>query len=152
MISFTFADAVLGDIFGFAAIILTAASAAFMVFRGKIIKKFKNLSMVRTIHVGISAAAGLFLILHVAYYISYPFNLGILLGYIAFGTSIVVWLTGTGFLEKVKDSLLFHSSLSIGFVSLVLIHAASTGVNIPLLISVPMILATIGVLVWNIAY
>jgi hypothetical protein len=148
----TFANAVLGDLFGFAAIILTAVSAIFMFFRGKIVRRIKNLSLIRTIHIVISALAGLFLVLHVAYYITYPVNVGIYVGYVAFGTSLVVWLTGTGFLEKVKDSLLFHGSLSIGFVSLVLIHAASSGVNIPFVVSVPMILATIGILVANIGY
>jgi hypothetical protein len=141
-----------GDLFGFAAVVLAGLSAFFMVIRGKLLKLTKNLGAIRALHVVVSALAGIFIILHVAYFFSYPISAGVLLGYAAFAVSLVVWLTGTAFLEKVRDSLVFHSSFSIVFVSLALIHAAASSVNIPSLFSDVMIAGSVIVLVANAAY
>lgn len=140
----------LGDLFGFVAILLIIVTALFMVFRGKILKLTRNLVAIRGIHIAISTGAGLFLILHVLYYISWGLTTGILVGYAAFVTSIVVWVTGMAFFEKVRDSLLFHSALAIGLISLVLIHAASTSGNIPIIFSEIMIITTIAILLANV--
>ena len=66
--------------------------------------------------------------------------------------SIVVWMTGVAFLEKVRDSLLFHSSLSIVFISLALIHAASANYNMLPVISELLIVATLLVIISNVWY
>lgn len=97
----------LGDVFGFVALILIALTAIFMVIRGKLLKLTKKISLIRNIHVAIAAGAGLFLVLHVLYYISWPVTTGIIIGYAAFATSIAVWMSGSAFLERMKDSLFF---------------------------------------------
>ena len=141
-----------GNMFGFLAVAFIAASALFMFLRGKILKLTRNLQLIRSIHIAISALAGVFLLLHVLYFISYPLNYGIILGYASFAIAIVVWLTGSAFLEKIRGSLFFHSSLSIVVVSLALMHAASTGINLPLIFSELVLGTTVVVVISNMAY
>jgi len=140
------------DLSGFAAIVLAGISSAFMVLRGRILKITKNLNAIRSTHIAVSALAGVFIVIHVSFYITWPINFGILLGYATFAMAIVVWLTGTAFLERIRDSLLFHSSFSIVFLGLALIHATSSGVNIPQDLSVLILIASVGVLVVNAVY
>jgi hypothetical protein len=142
----------LGDIFGFLAVGFVGISAVFMSMRGKIVKRLKNIALVRYIHIAISLCAGVFLVFHIAYFYSWPLSIGILFGYGTFLVAIIVWLTGTAFLEKLRGSLQFHGSLSIVLVSLALIHAASTGVNFPLAYSVAAIVGTVGVAMANMLY
>lgn len=142
----------IGDIFGFVAVIFTGVSAFLMVARSKILKMTKNLHAIRVVHIAISFLAGLFMLLHISYYLNYPLNTGIILGYATVGVSLIVWLTGSAFLERVKDSLLFHGSLSILLISLALIHAASSAANFPVLFSEIMVFAAVGVLLANIGY
>jgi hypothetical protein len=142
----------LADLSGFVALVLAGISSAFMVLRGRILKITKNLSAIRSTHIAISAFAGIFIVIHVSFYIKWPINFGIVLGYATFAVAIVVWLTGTAFLERVRDSLLFHSSLSIVFIGLALIHAAQAGVNIPQDLSELILVGSIGVLLVNAGY
>ena len=142
----------LSDLFGFAGVILAGISSVLMVFRGKILKLTKNLSAVRSIHVATSALAGVCIVIHVSFYITMPLNFGVLLGYFAFGMAVAVWLTGTAFLERVRDSFLFHSSFSTAFISLALLHAASSSTNFPVLLSDLILLSATIVLLINIGY
>ncbi len=146
------APTTIGDVFGFLALALGGTSAFFMMMRAKLVKLTKRLSGVRAAHVIVSASAGVFLILHIAYFYSWPITTGVLLGYGAFAMSIVVWMTGVAFLEKVRDSLLYHSSFSIVFISLALIHAASANYNMLPIISELLIVATLFVIVSNVWY
>ena len=98
-------------------------SSVLMVFRGKILKITKNLAAVRSLHVATWALTGVCIVIHVSFYIMMPLSFGIFLGYFAFGMAVVVWLTGTAFLERVRDSFLFHSSFSTAFIALALLHA-----------------------------
>ena len=66
--------------------------------------------------------------------------------------SIVVWMTGVAFLEKVRDSLLFHSSFSVVFVSLALMHAASANYNMLPIVSELLLVATLIVIISNVWY
>lgn len=138
--------------FGFIAVSLIAVSALFMLLRGQLLKITRNLPLIRSAHIAISTLAGLFLLLHVIYFVSYPFNAGILLGYASFSLALVVWLTGTAFLEKVRGSLFFHGTLSVVVISLALLHAASTGINLPLVFTELAIGATVIVVVSNMAH
>ena len=144
--------ATIGDISGFAGIIFTGLSAFMMVARSKLLKVTKNIKLIRSVHIAISSVAGLFMLVHISYYISYPMSTGIFLGYVAIGIAVAVWLTGSAFLERVKDSLLFHGSLSLVFLTLVLIHAASSAINFPVLFSEILVIGTLGVLFANIGY
>ncbi len=134
------------------AVIFTGISAFFMVARSKLLKITKNLQAIRVAHIAISFLAGLFMLLHISYYLNYPLNTGIILGYATVGVSVIVWLTGSAFLERVKDSLLFHGSLSIVLISLALIHAASSAANFPAFFSIVLVFAAVGVLLANIGY
>ena len=140
------------NIFGFLAVALIATSALFMLLRGRILKITRNLQLIRVTHIAISTFAGVFLLLHVAYFISYPITNGVILGYASFATALVVWLTGSAFLEKMRGSLFFHSTLSIVLLSLALMHAATTGINLPLLFSELVLGTTVVVVLTNVVY
>lgn len=147
-----FLTAGLGNIFGFLAVLFIATSALFMLLRGEILKHTKDLQLVRSAHIGISALAGVFLMLHVGDFIWYPLSTGLIFGYVAFGTAVVVWTTGSAFLEKVRGSLLFHGSLSLVVVSLALIHAASLGYNLAPIFSGLVLVTTMVVVVVNLIH
>jgi hypothetical protein len=121
----------LGDIFGLLAIALISATAVLMLMRKRILKRFKNLELLRRVHIGVASLGGLFLVLHVAYFVSYPLSLEIFLGYLSATLALVVWLTGTAFLERFRDSLYFHGTLSLSAISLMVIHSAAAGLNFP---------------------
>ena len=121
----------LGDVFGLLALALISATAVLMLLRRRILKRFKNLDLMRRVHVGVASLGGLFLVLHVAYFVTWPLNIEILLGYISATLALVVWLTGTAFLERFRDSLYFHGTLSLSAVSLMVIHSAAAGLNVP---------------------
>ncbi len=121
----------LGDVFGLVALALMGATAVLMLLRRRILRRFKNLELIRRAHIAIAALAGLFLVLHVAYFITWPVNLEIFLGYASAAIALVVWVTGTAFLERFRDSLYFHGTLSLSGISLMVIHSASAGLNVP---------------------
>jgi hypothetical protein len=125
----------LGDVFGLLALVLIGATAVLMLVRKRILKRFKNLDLMRRVHIATAGLGGLFLILHVSYFISYPLNLEILLGYVSASLALVVWLTGTAFLERFRDSLYFHGTLSLSAISLMVIHSAAAGINVPFAIA-----------------
>jgi len=121
----------LGDVFGLLALALISATAVLMLLRKRILKRFKNLDLMRRAHIVVAALGGLFLVLHVAYFITWPVNAEILLGYVSATLALVVWLTGTAFLERFRDSLYFHGTLSLSAISLMVIHSAAAGLNVP---------------------
>lgn len=122
---------IFGDVMGFLALAFIGATALLMFVRAKLLKAVGNLSVYRLVHIVIAALAGAFIVIHAAIFISYPFNVGILLGYASFALAAVVWVTGAAFLEKVRDSLFFHGPLSLGLGGLILIHAATEGLTLP---------------------
>jgi hypothetical protein len=132
----------LGDIFGLIALALIGATALLMLLRRRILKRLKNLELIRRTHIAISALAGLFLVLHVAYFITYPINLEILLGYLSAVLALVVWVTGTAFLERFRDSLYFHGTLSLSGISLMVIHSAAAGLNVPFILAEMVLVGT----------
>jgi intracellular septation protein A len=121
----------LGDIFGLLALALISATAVLMLLRKMILKRFRNLELLRRLHIAVAGLGGLFLILHVAYFITWPVTVEILLGYVSASLALVVWLTGTAFLERFRDSLYFHGTLSLSAISLMVIHSAAAGLNVP---------------------
>lgn len=120
-----------GDLYGFAALFLIALAAALMLLRSKLLKVTKNIALIRGSHLVISTLAGLFLALHISSLFLPPVSTGIMLGYGAVAISGIAWLTGTAFLEKVKDSLFFHGVLSSVLIPLSMLHAATASANIP---------------------
>lgn len=121
----------MGDIFGFAALFLIAITAAMMLLRSRLLKMTKNIGLIRSFHLVFATLAGLFLALHISSLYLPPVSTGVTLGYVAVIASVVAWLTGTAFLQKVKDSLFFHGVLSSILIPLSLMHAATASTNIP---------------------
>ena len=131
----------IGDATGFLALILIGISSIFMLLRSKLLKVTKNIAAIRGTHVAISALAGVFLIVHILYLFTPPISVSMDLGYVSVAVAVAVWLTGTAFLERLRDSLFFHGTLSSILIGLVMVHAATSSVNIPLYL-VELILAT----------
>ncbi|MDA4124763.1 MAG: hypothetical protein OK438_04840 [Thaumarchaeota archaeon] len=122
---------VTGDIFGYFALAFVVFTACFMLVRRRLLKYTKNLGLLRKVHVYAATAAGLFIILHVAYFYNYPITDAILLGYGSAALAVFVWITGTAFLERFRDSLFFHGTMSLATIALIVVHSAGAGVNIP---------------------
>jgi hypothetical protein len=40
-------------------------------------------------------------------------------------------VTGTAFLERLRDSLFYHGTMSLSTIGLMVVHSAGAGVNIP---------------------
>ena len=139
----------LGDIFGLLALALISATAVLMLLRRRILKRFKNLDLIRRIHIAVAGLGGLFLVLHVAYFVTWPLNIEILLGYISATLALVVWLTGTAFLERFRDSLYFHGTLSLSAISLMVIHSSAAGLNVPIALAEVVLVGTTGVAVYK---
>src|SRR6202166_2542596 len=139
----------LGDVFGLLALALISATAVLMLLRRRILKRFRNLDLMRRVHIGVAALGGLFLVLHVAYFISWPLNIEILLGYVSATLALVVWLTGTAFLERFRDSLYFHGTLSLSAISLMVIHSAAAGLNVPFAFAEVVLAGTTAVAVYK---
>jgi hypothetical protein len=121
----------LGDVFGTIALALVIFTASFMLIRRRLLKHTKNLNLLRKVHIYAATLAGLFIILHVAYFISYPITDAVLLGYGSAALALFVWATGTAFLERLRDSLFYHGTMSLSTIGLMVVHSAGAGVNIP---------------------
>ena len=138
-----------GDLFGFLALGFISFTAIFMLIRKKLLRYTKNLELLRKVHIYAAALGGFFLVLHVGYFVSWPLTLGVILGYVSASIATAVWLTGTAFLERFRDSLFFHGSLSMGAISLMVIHAASAGINFPIILAYGIVLATTLVVIYK---
>ena len=141
-----------GDAFGFGAILLIGLAAILMLLRSKLLTLTKNLNLIRGIHIAISTLAGAFLILHITYLFALPVSNGLIIGYISVGVAVIVWLSGAAFLERLRDSLFFHGSMTSVLVGLSVMHAAVLGFNIPPLWALVMLGGTILVMLANASY
>jgi hypothetical protein len=115
-----------------------------MALRRSFVKSAGGLVLYRKAHIGVSTAAGLFLSIHIAYFFSYPFADGIILGYASTATAVLVWLTGTAFLERYRDTLFFHGTLTVAAVALISVHASVSGANLPVLLAIVVLASGIG--------
>jgi len=131
----------IGDLSGFIALGLILIAAILMALRKSFVRSAGGLVFYRKLHVAISASAGLFLAAHIAYFFSFPYNDGIILGYASTATAVVVWLTGTAFLERWRDTLFFHGTLTVAALALIAIHASVSGANLPIILSVLMLIS-----------
>ncbi len=123
-----------------------------MLVRSRLLKITKNLPAVRVAHITISVLAGVFLVAHIAFLFALPTSLPVDLGYVSVAVAVAVWLTGTAFLERLRDSLYFHGVLSSILIGLVMVHAATSTVNIPTFYAEIMFGATVVVMFANAAY
>ena len=99
-----------------------------MVVKRSLLKYTKRKLLFKRVHIIIAALGGGFLVMHGDFFIGAPIsNTGVALGYVATGVALFVWFSGFAFLERLSDSLLYHGSLSLAAVSLMMIHAVSIG-------------------------
>ena len=125
----------LADLSGFLALIFIVATAVLM-FARKRLSKSPNRGLVNKIHIAVAFLGGAFLVIHGEYFIRAPItNFGVLTGYISTGVALIVWFTGFSFLERLRYSLLYHGSLSLFAVALMIVHSVNLGFSIPLYIS-----------------
>ena len=117
-----------------------------MFTRNRIIGRVGNRGIVNKIHIGIAVLGGAFLLLHADYFLHAPVaNLGVLSGYLATAVALVVWFSGFSFLEKMRYSPLYHGSLSLFAIALMVIHSVDLGSSIPLFVS-ELLLALMAIL------
>ena len=141
-----------GDAYGFAALILIGLAAILMLLRSKLLTLTKNLNLIRGVHIVISTLAGAFLILHITYLFALPVSNGLIIGYLSVGAAIIVWISGVAFLERLRDSLFFHRSMTSVLVGLSVMHTDVLGFNIPPLWAQVMLGGTILVMLANASY
>ena len=142
----------LGDASGFLALILIGLASMFMLVRSKLLKVTKNIAAIRITHIATAVLAGIFLLVHIAYLFALPISLSLDLGYVSVAVSVAVWLTGTAFLERLRDSLFFHGALSSALVGMIMVHAATSNVNIPFVFAQILLGATLVIMLANATY
>jgi hypothetical protein len=145
----------LANVSGFVAFFLIAASGGMMIFRRSLLRRFRNPDLLRAIHVWVAAAAGVFLIIHVVFFLLFPVTLPVLFGYIATYAAFVIWLLGLLFIEGLRSSLFYHGILSLIGASLILVHVFGAGRSVPVTISgIALVLTAavvLGSAVWQFA-
>ena len=106
----------------------------------------------RSLHVSVSVLAALFIALHVYELFLPPISLPVDLGYAAVIIGLTLWFTGVGFLERNRDSFFLHGALALSLVSLVTVHAAASGTNVPLSAALVTLTVAAGLAFINAAY
>ena len=159
----------LGDVFGYLALTFVTASTILIARKNLLIRKrllrgplspkrhlrrrrirgrllyLTNLGLLRRAHAVMALLGGFFLVLHVAYLISYPVNDAIVLGYVAGAVALFIGLTGTSYLQKFREARFFHGSIALAAIALMATHAIGSGFNLPIWMSVVALLATASV-------
>jgi len=122
----------IADLAGFLALFFITATAAMMFLKTRLFNRYQShKSLIATAHIIIAALGGAFLLLHADFFLRAPIlNTGIFLGYLATAVALIVWFTGFSFLERLRYSLLYHGSLSLFAISLMVLHTIELGFNI----------------------
>ncbi len=132
----TFFDTGIGIAYlsGIIALALIIATALLVFLKNRLVNRHPSTrDLITKIHIVLATLGGVFLLLHADYFIRAPIsNPWIFLGYLSTGAALVVWFTGFSFIERLKYSLLYHGSLSLFAISLMIIHAVELGLNLPL--------------------
>jgi hypothetical protein len=124
----------IANLAGFLALFFITATAVMMFIKKRLFGRFHSHQMfITNVHIVIAALGGAFLLIHADYFLSAPIlSPGIFLGYLATAVALIVWFTGFSFLERLRYSLLYHGSLSLFAISLMVIHTLDLGFNISL--------------------
>jgi hypothetical protein len=135
----------IGVLSGYLALVFITATAIMMflkrrLFGGRVARN----EFLSRIHIALALLGGLFLLIHADYYLSAPITqLSVFLGYAGTGLALVVWFSGFSFLERMRYSLLYHGSLSLSAIALMVVHSVDLGFSIPLGL-VEILLAMVG--------
>jgi len=159
----------LGDGFGYVGLILIGLSVLLIRNRNPLINKrllrgplnsgsrirrlrrrsrhlhLNNLKLIRKGHTWIALLGGLFVIIHVAYFISYPINNAIILGYLAVAAALFLGLTGTAYLQRFREARFYHGSMTLAAIALITVHAVGSGFNLPAWLATFTLAVTAGV-------
>jgi len=92
----------------------------------------------------LASLGGLFLLLHVAFLIVYPINEAIILGYLAVVVALFLGITGVSYLQKFREARFYHGSIALSAIALMMVHAAGSGLNLPVWFATAMLLVTAG--------
>jgi hypothetical protein len=130
-----FSGSFIANAAGFLAFFLISASGVMMLFRRTLLRRFRDTSLLRGVHVWLAASGGAFLVVHVAFFLFFPLSPPVLFGYLATYVGFMAWLTGLTFLEDLRGSLFYHSLLSLIITSLLLVHVFSAGRDVPATVS-----------------
>jgi hypothetical protein len=103
-----------------------------------------NLKLLRRGHTIIALLGGLFLVVHIAYFISYPLNDAILLGYVAIAAALFLGLTGVSYLQRFREARFYHGSMTLPAIALIAVHAVGSGFNLPVWIATAALGVTAG--------
>jgi hypothetical protein len=125
----------LADLFGFLALALIAATGVLMLFKARLTARMGSQEALWRLHIVIAGAGGMFLGLHVVFFLAFPLSLPVLLGYAATGAALFVWITGGIYFQGVRNSTFYHGLLSIGAIFLMVVHTFGAGRNIPVELS-----------------
>jgi hypothetical protein len=138
---------IVADISGFLALIFISATALLMFVKKRIFSHTSKQSLVNKIHIGLAVLGGGFLLIHGDYFLHAPLtNFAVFLGYFSTGVALIVWFTGFSFLERMRYSLLYHGSLSLFAIALMVVHSFDLGFGIPLYVSELLLAVTAMVL------
>ena len=129
---FFYAYAALANDSGYVALVLIAGTGVLMVFRKSLLRATRRPNLLRALHVGVGAVGGAFLVVHVAFFLTFPVSVAVLYGYVATYVAFFVWVTGLLFIEGLRSSVYYHGILSLLGVSLMVLHVFDAGRGIPL--------------------
>jgi hypothetical protein len=120
------------DLAGFLALIFITATAVMMFIKSRLFNRYQShKNFIKNTHIVLAALGGCFLLIHGDFFLRAPIlETGIFLGYLGTAVAVVVWFTGFSFLERLRYSLLYHGSLSLFAISLMVIHTVDLGFNI----------------------
>ena len=158
-----------GDAFGFLALVFMALSVLLIRNKRPLISKrlaigplnsggrirrlrsrsrrlhLNNLKLLRRGHTTIALLGGLFVVIHIAYFITYPINDAILLGYVAIAAALFLGLTGTSYLQRLREARFYHGSMTLPAIALITVHAVGSGFNLPVWMATVALGVTAGV-------
>jgi hypothetical protein len=144
----------IADLAGFLALFFIIATAVMMFVKDRLFNRYRShQGLIRNIHIALAVLGGAFLLLHADYFINAPIlNTGIFLGYVSTAVALIVWFTGFSFMERLRYSLLYHGSLSLFAISLMVIHALELGFNITIGITEALLLVIALLTFWRAAF
>src|SRR5580704_4411477 len=127
----------IANLSGIIALVLIIATALLVFLKTRLVNRHPSRrDLVTKTHIVLATLGGAFLLLHADFFIRAPiFDTWIFLGYLSTAIALVVWFTGFSFIERLRYSLLYHGSLSLFAITLMMIHAIELGLNFPVQIT-----------------
>jgi hypothetical protein len=144
---FDFSGIGIANLSGIIALLLIIATALLVFLKTRLVNRHPSRrDLLTKTHIALATLGGAFLLLHADFFIRAPIsNTWIFLGYLSTVVALVVWFTGFSFIERLRYSLLYHGSLSLFAITLMIIHAIELGLNFSLEITEAVLIVLIVV-------